>query len=148
MLTARDRLGVLLARRPFAVLATMNGDAPHQSVVAFACDEADTLYFATPRASRKWEDLSRSQRVSVLVDDRTHTPADLHSATAASAAGTASVCTDCDRDRARDALVARHPQLDEFVDSPSTDLFRLSIESWYVVSGFQRVERVDVGVGT
>jgi nitroimidazol reductase NimA-like FMN-containing flavoprotein (pyridoxamine 5'-phosphate oxidase superfamily) len=147
MLSARERLNALLARQPFAVLATLDGDTPHQSLVAYGSDDASRVFFATMRATRKYANLSRSRTVSLLVDDRAAAARDLHAAAAADAQGKARPCEGGELELARAAILARHPQLEEFVDSPSTELFRIEIECWYVVDRFQHVERVDVGSG-
>ncbi len=81
--------------------------------------------------------------MSVLVDNRRNDPADFHEAAAATGVGTAEECLGEDAADARATLLRRHPYLADFLDSPSTVLVRVRIDHWYVVTRFQRVDRVE-----
>ncbi len=80
----------LLASQGLAVVATQGAKGPHTSLVAFAAtDDLRCLVFATERETRKFVNLATGPRVALLVDDRSHRPADLVEATAVTATGRA-----------------------------------------------------------
>ncbi len=140
---SRARLHELLASQPLAVLATSHDGAPYASLIAIAADGESRLYFATPRATRKWGNLATESRVAVLLDDRSGHPSDFHRAAAATGVGTASECTDTDAETGRKALVERHPHLEAFVSAPSTVIARVDVFRWYVVTRFQSVDCIE-----
>lgn len=137
---SRDRLQQLLESQPLAVLATSHDGAPYASLVAIAAQGHDRLYFATPRATRKWGNLSSNARVAVLLDDRSNEPADFHAASAATGIGAAVECGADEAPAGREVLLGRHPHLAGLLASPSTVFVRVDIERWYVVTRFQSVD--------
>ena len=57
--------------QPLAALATDAGSHPYASLVAVAVtNNLRSLYFATPRATRKWANLTRNPQVSLLLDNQ------------------------------------------------------------------------------
>ena len=130
----------LLKDQPLGVLGTNHQKHPYTSLVAFAADEdARCLYFATTRATRKYNNLSEDQQVAFLIDNRSSQKMILYEAVAVSAYGQAVEVPAKDREEALALYLAKHPQLKIFVSSPSTALFRISIESYHLVQRFQDV---------
>ena len=138
------RLAGLLENQRLAVLATERDGEPYSSLLAFAADGDSIVYVATPRYSRKWGNLDANPSVALLIDDRTNSAVDFASAAAATGLGIATECSGDEVERARGALAARHPHLQEFVSAPTTSLLRIEIARWYVVERFQSVTRLDV----
>jgi uncharacterized pyridoxamine 5'-phosphate oxidase family protein len=67
----RDSVQTLLKTAGFAVLATEGAGQPHTSFIAITpLDEGQRLVFATYRATRKFTNLMRNPRVSILMDGR------------------------------------------------------------------------------
>jgi heme iron utilization protein len=143
-----SRLDELLATQPLAVLATSHDGAPYASLVAVAPEGQTTVYFATPRATRKWGNVTTEPRVALMIDDRSNQPADFHAGAAATAMGIAVECCEDGVDVGRQALLRRHPHLRGFLTSPSTVIARIDVERWYVVTRFQSVDCITPGQAT
>lgn len=130
----------LLETQPLAVLATQGEAGPHASLVGFAATEdCAQLFFATPRATRKFANLISDARVAFLVDNRTNQEVDFHEGVAATITGRAEELPPEDREDALGIYLARHPFLSEFVASPSCALFRVNVDEYSVVTRFQEV---------
>jgi len=140
---AAEVLRDLLGGQKLGVLATHGPEHPYASLVAFATDDELTrLYFVTPRATRKFQFLSRDAAVSLLVDDRSGDDLDFHHAAAVTAVGAARELTGEERDAACARLVARHPHLTAFAAAPSTALVEIRVATYYVVRRFQNVTEI------
>jgi nitroimidazol reductase NimA-like FMN-containing flavoprotein (pyridoxamine 5'-phosphate oxidase superfamily) len=135
-----DSVLQLLKNQPLGVLGTNHQKHPYTSLVAFAATEdARCLYFATTRATRKYNNLVEDQQVAFLVDNRSNQKMILYEAVAVSIYGQAVEVQAAAREEALALYLAKHPQLKTFVLSPSTALFRISVESCHLVQRFQNV---------
>ena len=139
-----DILQDLCRNQPLAVLATTAGSAPYANLVAvaFALD-LHHLFFATPRATRKWHNLSSNPEVSLLIDNRSNQVGDFSKAAAATILGSAQELTGVDREAGRKIYLAKHSHLTDFLAAPSCALFQVTIEQIYLVTHFQEVMRFD-----
>jgi heme iron utilization protein len=130
----------LCRSQPLAALATDAGSHPYVSLVAVAVtDDLRHLYFATPRATRKWSNLARNPQVSLLLDNRTNQVSDFRRAVAATLLGTAQEIDGTTRDQGLMIYLSRHPHLADFVASPTCALFQVQIDRIYLVTRFQNV---------
>jgi uncharacterized protein YhbP (UPF0306 family) len=135
----------LLESQRLAVLSTRNGEQPYSNLICFvASDDLRHILFATTRATRKYANLMHEARVALLVDNRSKDPADTFRALAVTALGVARELKGTEAEQAREAYVARHPHLEEFVSSPSTALLRLDVEKYILVRRFQDVTELRV----
>jgi nitroimidazol reductase NimA-like FMN-containing flavoprotein (pyridoxamine 5'-phosphate oxidase superfamily) len=135
-----DILKELCTGQPLAVLATDAGSGPYASLVAIAVTpDLRQLYFATPRATRKWANLAGNHHVSLLIDNRSNLVTDFSRAAAATVIGTAGELSGADREHGLAIFLRRHPHLAEFTASPSCALFRVQLASIYLVTRFQNV---------
>lgn len=135
-----DILNELCAGQPLAVLATDSGGGPYASLVAIAITpDLQQLYFATLRATRKWANLAGNHHVSLLIDNRSNQVTDFSRAAAATILGTAAELSGAELETGSAIFLHRHPHLAEFTASPSCALFRVQIESIYLVTRFQNV---------
>jgi len=135
----------LLTSQFLAVLATRNGGQPYTNLVAFvATDDLKHLLFVTGRSTRKFANLMSDPRAAMLIDNRTNQVADIRHASAATAMGKTEEITEMADDRLKQLYLARHPHLEEFVESPSTALIRLKVRRYYVVSKFQHVRELHI----
>jgi len=135
-----DILQKLCTDQPLAVLATDAGSGPYASLVAVAITpDLRQLYFATPRATRKWANLAGNRHVSILIDNRSNQVTDFSRAAAATVLGVAEELSGADLDVGLQIFLGRHPHLAEFTASPSCALFRVQIASIYLVTRFQNV---------
>lgn len=135
-----DILKELCAGQPLAVLATDAGNSPYTSLVAIAITpDLRQLYFATLRATRKWANLAGNHHVSLLIDNRSNQVTDFSRAAAATILGSAEELSGTELESGLAIFLRRHPHLAEFTASPSCALFRVQIESIYLVTRFQNV---------
>lgn len=137
----RARINLVMANQLYGVLSTQGEDGmPHASIIAFA--SADTLcsiVFATPRNSRKHRNMLARAGVAFFIDDRRENREDLMQVVGIEATGQASELVGGERQPYRSILLAKHPQLTEFVDSPDSALIRIAVKAYDVVDHFQHV---------
>jgi heme iron utilization protein len=142
--TFPDILQELCSSQPLAVLATAAGSAPYANLVAIAFTlDLHHLFFATPRATRKWHNLSSNPQVSLLLDNRSNQVADFNKAAAATILGTAKELIGVDRAEGQSIYLAKHPHLTDFLTAPGCALFKVAITHIYLVTRFQEVIQFD-----
>ena len=130
----------LLLSRGVAVLATQGEDYPHACLVAFAAtDDLRTLVFNTSRSTRKYTNIRKNHRVTLLVDDRSHREEDFHEASVVTARGWAEEIPRNKNNPYLDLFLKHHPYLADFATSPTSVLIGVHVESYAVVSRFQNV---------
>ena len=136
----RKTLKRLFESQQLGVLATYGEGQPYSSLVAFAAtDDLRYLLFATTRATRKYANLSAESRVAILVDNRSNQDTDFHRAIAVTALGKAEEVQERERGSFLNLYLAKHPYLEEFVNSPTCALLKVSVDRYYMVSRFQNV---------
>jgi len=129
--------------QPLAVLATQAQGAPYASLVAFvASEDLKKLYFATSRSTRKYANLTADSRAALLVDSRSNAVTDFHQAKAVTAVGRIREVDDPERDGVIRRYLKKHPHLTTFVHSPTCALLGLAVNTFYLVSTFQKVMEV------
>ena len=135
----------LFESQRLGVLATYGEGQPYSSLVAFAAtNDLKYLVFATTRATRKYANLSAESRVAMLVDNRSNQDSDFHSAVAVTALGNAEEVKESERDRFLRLYIAKHPYLEEFVNSPTCALLKVSVQKYYMARRFQNVVELHV----
>ena len=135
----------LFATQQLGVLSTMREDGPYPSLVGFvSSDDLGSLFFATPRATRKHENIRKDPRVALLIDSRTNRAADFKNSVALTAYGTALELEGIERKDAVDAYIQKFPHLDDFVNSPSCGLMKISVSRYSLVRRFQDVVELDM----
>ena len=136
----------LLESQSLAVLATDRRGHPYSSLVAFvASSDLTESLFATSRSTRKFENLRGNPRVSLLVDNRTHQPADFRQAEAVTILGEAHEVPEAERPACEKPYLIRHPQLDMFVRSLESVMVRVYVSVYYHVTRFQDVQTFHPG---
>jgi nitroimidazol reductase NimA-like FMN-containing flavoprotein (pyridoxamine 5'-phosphate oxidase superfamily) len=131
-----ERIRGVLASQSLGVLATESGGQPHSSLVAIAAtDDLRHILFCTSRETRKYRNLKANPRVSLLVDTRSNTEADVHQALAVSAIGDAVEIDGSDELRRMEAVyLAKHAHLAAFANSPGNALLRVDVSAYQVNS--------------
>ena len=136
----QNSLKDLFASQNLAVLATQNNEQPYASLVAFfATEDLKHLYFVTPRTTRKFANLAADGRVAVLINNSTNQSEDFHQAISVTAVGDAEEVSGTDREQQLSPYLAKHPYLEEFANSPTCALVRVTARSYYLVKNFQKV---------
>lgn len=135
-----EDLKQLLFGQSLGVLATSLDPYPYPSLVGFAASEdLSEIYFMTPRATRKYANLTRHPQASILIDSRTHNPNDFFNAAAVTAIGSAEECPASVQAAAKAVFLSRHPQLTDFATAETSAIMRLKVETYILVMDFQRV---------
>jgi general stress protein 26 len=140
-LTLEDQVRTLLASQRFAVLSTQETNHPYMSLIAFAeTGDLRTILFATTRATRKYGNIASNSGVALLVDNRSNEVADIDEAVAVTVIGRASEVGQSLREEMERVYLGKQPHMEEFLNSPSTVLIKVEVESYILVSHFQQVE--------
>ena len=137
----RNIIRELLDSESFAVLSTQGDGQPYSSLISFACsDDLKTLAFATPAGTRKLELILKSDRVSILIDNRSAGPESFNTLCAVTLTGRASVIKESEESRKwADALISAHPYLRVFLKAPGTVIILVEAEKYFFVKRFQEV---------
>jgi nitroimidazol reductase NimA-like FMN-containing flavoprotein (pyridoxamine 5'-phosphate oxidase superfamily) len=125
----------------FAVLNTLGQGLPYSNLVSFATiEDLRSLVFATRRNTRKYRNMQENHNISLLIDNRANQPSDTSHAVAVTVVGTAREEID-DRSTFQAMLLARHPQLWDFVEAPDSAIMVVTVQE-YVIAGFDKTQRV------
>jgi heme iron utilization protein len=133
----------LFRSQRLAVLATQDEGQPYGNLLAFAAtDDLQHILFATDRATRKYAYLSSNPRIAMVIDNRSNREIDFRQASAVTATGVVKEVAGPDRQRFQDLYLSKHPYLSDFVTSAACALLKVEVETYYVVSKFQKVEQL------
>jgi hypothetical protein len=80
----------------------------------------------------------------VLIDNRTNRDSDLRSAVAVTATGAAEELKDDQKERLLQLYLVKHHNLEKFVHSPESALFRVRVKRYYIVRNFQEVRELKI----
>jgi hypothetical protein len=120
----------------FAVLATRSKEQLHTSLVAF--------YLCTPRATRKYGNLTQYPSVSLLVHNSANLAADIGQSVAVTVTGRATEAAGSGLEHARAVYLAKNPHMAAFASSPETALIAVNVIRYDVVEHFQNVTILDI----
>jgi nitroimidazol reductase NimA-like FMN-containing flavoprotein (pyridoxamine 5'-phosphate oxidase superfamily) len=117
------------------VLATLDGNKPYCSLMAYATDEACTeIYMATHRSTKKFRNLTVNPAVSLMIDTREALPRS--HAQALTVEGTCASITDAaKKQRVQSTLMAVHPHLKDFLDHPDNEILCVQINAFLLLKG-------------
>jgi hypothetical protein len=138
-----DRIGQLLHAQQYAILCTQGQGQPYGSLVAFAATpDLRSVVFATPVSTRKYRLLQACDHVALVFDSRSTSSDDMMNIEAVTATGRAAqIAGGTELEDWAGLLVRRHRQLDTFIQSPTTALFRVDIIRYLHVTHFQEVRQ-------
>ncbi len=128
----RDDIKTLIQNRRHCVLATIAGDAPYCSLMAYTTNTECNLFFmATHRNTRKFRNITDNPRVSLLIDSR-----EIRTPQALTIEGTGTeIKAEKDRKAATDLLLADHPSLIDFIRHPEAVLICVTAQSAVFLNG-------------
>jgi len=136
----RNAVHKLLRQQQLGVLSTVGENGPYASLVGFAVSNDNRhLFFVTPRATRKFANISANAQVALLVNNSINNPEDFHKAAAVTAVGIATPVSSPELETIRKQYLAKHPYLDEFAHSPSCEFIEIRVERYILVERFQNV---------
>lgn len=135
-----ERIGALLSGQPLAVLSTQRNGQPYSSLMAFAhTEDLEVILVATGKSTRKHQNITMDSRVSLLVDNRSNSEEDFHSAAALTVLGVAKPIAKEERLEYETIYLERHPYLQKFLCSPTTTFIKIKVQHYLLVSRFQNV---------
>ena len=135
-----EKIRLLLSQQRLAVLSTQSDGQPYSSLMAFAfTPDLRKLLVATARATRKHQNIVGESRVSLLVDNRSNSDADFQHAAALTVLGTAEEVQAGEHREYSRLYLTRHPYLEEFLSSPTTSFFQITVDRYLLVSEFEKV---------
>ena len=137
----KGKISDLVNGQLFGVLCTQADGQPYGSMIGFAfSDDLKYAVFSTPRATRKYKNLTQCPNVSLVVNNREKNPYELMKIQAFTAIGSAEEIIDKkEHSRWSKLLLSRQSCLKKFLESPTTALFRIQISRYFFVSYFQDV---------
>jgi len=110
----------LLSEQKLGALATHGQGEPWASLIAFAAtDNLDSIYFATPKTTRKYRNLVNDPRCSLLIDNRENLASDFSNSIAVTATG---VIKELEKSAALKLFLKKHPYLKRWIQLRSAIL--------------------------
>jgi uncharacterized pyridoxamine 5'-phosphate oxidase family protein len=136
-----ERLNAIDKKQLHAVLATESEGQPYTSLIAFALStDKKGILFITPQKTRKYKNILKNNRVSLLIDTRSNTGKDYMKAEAITILGNAvTVRKGRKWSELIRALIRKHPRLNAVIHSAETRLILVKITRCIHVSRFQTV---------
>ncbi len=130
-----------LATHRLAVLATQGEAHPYTSLVSVSLTtDARALLFPTGRETRKFANLQRQPRVSLLLDNRDHAGAEPPYALTVLGDAHEVASDDPDRPALEAAYLERQPHLAGFLAQEGTALIRVELARVILVERFSEVQ--------
>ena len=128
----------LAKQRDMCVLATVAGQKPYCSLMAYVTDDkCEEIYMVTHKNSTKYKNLMQNPAVSLLIDTREKSPRS--QAKALTVEGAFCQIENMEkRKQAAAKLLQTHPHLDEFMQHPEADVFCVKIRSFLLLDGLQQ----------
>lgn len=138
------RIRDLFKSQTLAVLATEYESQPYCNLVAFAETlDCKSLIFATNHNSSKYRNLTKNQRVSLLIDDRTNLSDDFAKNVAITALGLAEEVAPEEKPYYAGLLISKHPDIAGFLNGSDNALFKVRVND-YVIATFDSVEKLHI----
>jgi len=134
-----ERLKVFDAEEQFGVLATDDAGIPYTSLISYALTpDLKMAIFATPKGTRKYTNILHSAQVSILLDNRSKSKNRLLTTEAVTIIGIAKyVRRGKVWQELAEIFLRKHPDLEEFLNSPTTALIAVEISRYIHVGRFQ-----------
>ena len=136
----QEILNELFHSQRFAVLATDDHGQPFTSLMAFvASADLRQLVVLSDRTTCKFANLVANCRVALLIDNRENKGSDTKDSVAVTAIGKAQEVGSGERAPLLELFLSCHPYLAEFAVSPTCAVVKVKIDSYLLVSSFQKV---------
>jgi nitroimidazol reductase NimA-like FMN-containing flavoprotein (pyridoxamine 5'-phosphate oxidase superfamily) len=128
----------LARHKNMCVLATVAGQKPYCSLMAYVTDEnCEEIYMVTQRNSTKYKNMLQNPAVSLLIDTREKAPSS--QAKALTVEGIFCKIENAEtRKQVTAKLLQTHPHLEIFMQHPEADVFCVKIRSFLLLDGLQQ----------
>jgi nitroimidazol reductase NimA-like FMN-containing flavoprotein (pyridoxamine 5'-phosphate oxidase superfamily) len=136
-----NRINALIKRKNSCVLATMDGHAPHCSLMAYTVSkDGDRLYLVTQRDTKKYRNIRRHPGVSLLIDTRDEQSRSQTEALTVS--GTCHILKDIEEiSKVKEAFKRHHPQLGTLIGKGGIAFLSVAFESFLFLEGPEKAYR-------
>ncbi len=139
---SKKKIKKLFEEQRFAVIATQGKTEPYTNLVSFLYRKnLEKIYFPTSKNSRKFKNLSKHSRVSILIDNRNNEPVDIENAMTVTAVGETSVIK---KSEIKYLFLKKHPYLEVFTNSEDCRMIEIDIEKYILVENFQKVKIIEI----
>jgi uncharacterized pyridoxamine 5'-phosphate oxidase family protein len=141
MLLSEDEKTIqnLLKDQKFAVLSTYDSDQPYCNLVAFTdIKKGKSIIFVTDQNTRKYRNLKKNEKVSLLIDNRTNRNTDFDEAIAVTLMGRAKEVQGEDTLFYKESYLNKHPNLNDFFSKTGKVIFEVIIDD-YIIASFNKV---------
>ena len=127
----------LAKEKNICVLATVAGDKPYCSLMAYVTDEnCEEIYMVTLRDTRKYKNLTENPAVSLLIDTREKSPRS--EAKALTMEGVYSkILSEEKRKKVQAKLLHVHPHLADLINHSEAEILCIEIGSFLMLKGLQ-----------
>jgi general stress protein 26 len=141
-----EKIYELMTNQQFGVLATIENDVPHTSIVAFTVTNSlRTILFLTKQDGRKYKNILANSVVTILVDHRPLSSKNITGSFAISATGTAKPVDLKNAIATKELFLFCHPSLAEYLDDPSFALVSISVSKYEISDGISEVHPYKIG---
>ena len=123
------------------VMATASDNRPYCNLMCFASTQECSIIVVTPRDTSKYTNLTQNNLVSVLITD-SEEKAGIGNTTAITINGRANEVGEKERKKLADIFIAKYPELQDFVYSETSALFRIDPVAIVSPEDFYQVKEV------
>jgi general stress protein 26 len=132
-----EKLEKLFKEQRFAVIATQDKNEPYTNLVSFLInDDYKKIYFPTSKKSKKFQNLLKNSKISILIDNRGNLPIDIKKTIVTTATG---ITKETKEKIVINKFLKKHPYLKDFLNSPNCAMIEISIEKYIVVDNFENI---------
>ena len=138
MSTMLNKIKALILRKDSCVLATTDGETPHCSLMAYVPDDSgERLFLITSSASRKYQNIRRHPRVSLMIDTRGEQQREFTQALTVT--GTCDILQDTGEiAQVKANFVRQHPRLAGFIRKDEMAVMCVQVEFFLLLKGPER----------
>jgi len=125
----------ILREQSLCVLCTVHQEEPHCSLMSYAVSaDCREMYMLTSKDTRKYSNLRRNARVSLLVDTRTGGGSPLDTSMLSISGEYRPFASDSEQTAALSRLLERRPHLQELSEQPAARTIRIILKSflWFI----------------
>jgi len=141
-----EKLEDLLQSQRFAVIATQGEREPYTNLVAFIhSKDLKQIIFATSKNTKKYDNIVKNSKMSMLIDNRGNKPDDIKKTIAVTAIGTADELKN-DYNFYKNLYFKKHPYLIDFIKLTDTVLINFKVDKYMMVDNFQNVKVIKIGI--
>jgi heme iron utilization protein len=138
------RVKQLLSTQNLGVLATSGEEYPYTSLVGFAATrDLGGLMFATLKQTRKYANLKKHPRITMLINSGTNDAGDFKDASSVTVLGRAGDTEGEERESLQSLYLFKFPFLEDFIKDPACALVKMEIEKFILVTSFQEVTEIE-----